>query len=59
MKPIPERPGGGAGIVLILILALLAAGLAYWGWSAHKPGAPAPAATGVPPTAPSGAGRPS
>jgi hypothetical protein len=51
-----EPPSGsGNAILLVAILALLVAGLVFWGWSAHSPRRPAPAASGIPPTAPASA----
>jgi hypothetical protein len=50
----PRR--GGCNLFLIAVLLLLVAVLAYWGYEASETGAPTPAATGVPPTPPTGAG---
>jgi hypothetical protein len=48
----PRRPAGAGGVLLILLLALIVAGLALWGWKARPPSTPAPAATGNPPVIP-------
>ena len=53
-----EGPGNGragCNIFLIGLLLLLIAVLGYWGYEASETGAPNPASTGVPPTAPPGA----
>jgi hypothetical protein len=37
---------------MVLLLALIVAGLALWSWKARPPSTPAPAATGNPPVIP-------
>ena len=44
----PRRPTGGTGILLLVILLALVAGLAVWGWSSAPPATPTPAATASP-----------
>jgi hypothetical protein len=51
----PQERRAGCNLFLIAILLLLIAALAYWGYEASESGAPNPASTGVPPTAPPGA----
>ena len=50
----PRAPGGGRGILALLVLAVLGAALALWAWQRNPPGAPDPAATAVPETVPGG-----
>lgn len=51
-------PGGGRSrgksILFLAVLLALIVVLVGWGWLASPPDAPQPAATGVPPTMPTG-----
>ncbi|MDB5720796.1 MAG: hypothetical protein JWP15_1414 [Alphaproteobacteria bacterium] len=55
----PNRPTGGTGILLILILLVVVGALVFWGWSRHSPSAPNPTATALPKTVPNAAPPPS
>jgi hypothetical protein len=48
----PERPGGGRGILMGILLLAVIALLLGWAYLASPLGAPAPSATGTPATAP-------
>jgi hypothetical protein len=48
----PSGSNGGSAILLLAILAVIVAGLLFWGWSTHSTRRPAPAATGIPRTIP-------
>jgi hypothetical protein len=61
IAPEPQRPDGGRAMLLLLVLGLLVAGLALWGYVRAHPGTPTPAATANPkvlPATPSGGAAP-
>lgn len=61
LPPEPEDPEGGRSMLLLLVLALLVAGLALWGYLHAHPSTPTPAGTAKPkvlPATPSGGGTP-
>jgi ABC-type uncharacterized transport system permease subunit len=48
LPPEPQRPERGKAVLLLVVLALLVAGLVLWGFLRTHPGQPTPATTANP-----------
>jgi hypothetical protein len=47
-----QRGGRGCNVLMLLILAMLVAGLAFWGWLKNPPSSPEPSGTAAAPPVP-------
>jgi hypothetical protein len=48
IAPEPQRPDGGRAMLLLLVLGVVLAALAVWGYLHARPSTPSPAATANP-----------